>query len=233
MKATLVKELQYRVFGDRVTIAVDLEDGIATYLSYAVGRRRAQEFRGDEIETSESDEGIRASVLLETGAADGPIVRLSVFVPEIVPGDEGSFEISAAALRTTRPSGFGGPQPGPVQSYDALSLKGEVTCGAKAPDACHDWAAWHDRMPGHPAQLIVTGTCTFPTSGFEVELRRHEPQGINPRDLLLDKIVTPPSGAAADVVTDVEVRYEEITDADYDTVTILPDGPTIEVKDAV
>jgi hypothetical protein len=77
----------------------------------------------------------------------------------------------------------------------------------------------------------VRGECEFPTAGFSVELKRREPQGINPRDLLLDRIVYEPSGPVAQVVTIVEARYREQTDFEYDTVTILPDGPSIPVQD--
>jgi hypothetical protein len=95
---------------------------------------------------------------------------------------------------------------------------------------CHDWQAWHDRMPGSRPTLHVTGRCEFPTSGYAVRLERGEPQGTNPRDLLLDLVVTPPTGPVTQVVTEVEARYEEETDAEYDTATIRPDGPQIEVK---
>ena len=96
---------------------------------------------------------------------------------------------------------------------------------------CFDWNAFVNRQPPGPAKLIVSGTCEFPTAGFSVELRRTEPQGINPRNLLLDKVVTPPTGLVAQVVTQVPVRYEEETDAGFDSVTILPDGPTIPVQE--
>jgi hypothetical protein len=33
-----------------------------------------------------------------------------------------------------------------------------------------------------PPTLHVTGECEFPSGGFTLELRRHEPQGFNPRD---------------------------------------------------
>jgi hypothetical protein len=98
---------------------------------------------------------------------------------------------------------------------------------------CFDWSAFVNRQPPEPPRLIVTGTCEFPTAGFTVELRRHEPQGINPRDLLLDKVVTAPTGPVAQVVTQVEARFEEETSTGFDTVTILPDGPTIPVTIAV
>jgi hypothetical protein len=96
---------------------------------------------------------------------------------------------------------------------------------------CRDWAAWVDREPPGSPTLHVSGECIFPTGGFTVELRRHEPQGINPGDLLLDKVVTPPSGPAATVVTPVQVRYSEEAADGFDTVTILPDGVTIPVRE--
>lgn len=93
---------------------------------------------------------------------------------------------------------------------------------------CFTWSAVHDRQPPG-ATLHVRGTCRFPTTGFTVELRRHEPQGINPRDLLLDRIVYEPD-IGGDAITDVEVRYDEETTLEYDTVTILADGPSIPVQ---
>jgi hypothetical protein len=62
-----------------------------------------------------------------------------------------------------------------------------------------------------------------------VRLKRHTPQGINPSDLLLDVLVTEPTGPVNQVVTEVDVSYDEQTDVDYQSVTILPDGPTVEV----
>jgi hypothetical protein len=94
---------------------------------------------------------------------------------------------------------------------------------------CRDWKAWHDRMPGAEPTLHVTGRCEFPSSGYEVRLKRHTPQGINPRDLLLDVLVTEPTGPVNQVVTELDVSYDEQTDVDYQSATILPDGPTVEV----
>ena len=95
---------------------------------------------------------------------------------------------------------------------------------------CRDWQAWHDRQPGATPTLHVTGACEFPTAGYSVVLRRHEPQGINPRDLLLDRVVDAPSGPVAEVITVVEVHYREETDVAYDTVTILPDQGSVPVE---
>jgi hypothetical protein len=77
------------------------------------------------------------------------------------------------------------------------------------------------------------GGCEFPTPGFVVTLRRHTPQGFNPRILLLDKVVRPATGVVPQVVTRVEVRYEEATTAGFDAVAVLPDGDTVPVEDAV
>jgi hypothetical protein len=97
-------------------------------------------------------------------------------------------------------------------------------------NGCRDWTAVLDRRPPGPAGLLVHGTCNFDTAGFSVELRRVEPQGINPKDLLLERIEHSPTGVVAQVVTDVDVEYSEETDADFETVTILPDGLTIDVQ---
>lgn len=86
------------------------------------------------------------------------------------------------------------------------------------------------RAPGPPV-LHVRGDCEFPTAGFSVELRRREPQGFNQRDLLLDRIVRKPSGPVAQVITVLEARYREETDFEFDTVTILPDGVSLQVQE--
>ncbi len=234
MEATMLKDLHFQVTNGGVTVALDLDgEGNATFLSHAIGKRAPQEFHGDEITTTPSDEGTRATVVLDDGEADRPIVRFTVIVPEVIPGDESSYEVSAAGLQSTEHVGFAGQQPGPQHTYETFELKGEVTIAGGEQGTCRDWVAIHDLMPGHPAKLTVTGTCTFPTEGFKVELRPSVPQGINPLDLLLDKIVTPPSGVVAQVVTDVEARYEEITDVRYETVTIQPGGPTVKVENAL
>ena len=66
---------------------------------------------------------------------------------------------------------------------------------------CSDWNAWIDLMPGVEPTLHVTATCEFPTTGYGVSLTRHEPQGENPRDLLLDFEINEPDGPVSDVIT--------------------------------
>jgi len=235
MEATMGKKgLLFDLHGTRLAIEAEVDAGGAVErLRYSVRGGETREFAGSEISSGTSDEGTRATVMLESGAADGPIVRFTVTLPPVVAGDEDSFDVTAAGLRSTHRSLFGGPRPGPQVSYDAIDLTGVVHCGRVDGEAgtCDDWYASHDHMPPGPATLRVRGTCRCPTTGYSVELRRHEPQGINPKDLLLDKVLTPPSGVIGPGSSDVEVRYEEPTDVEYDTVTILPGGPSIPVQE--
>jgi hypothetical protein len=93
------------------------------------------------------------------------------------------------------------------------------------PGKCRDWKAGYIK-----GVLMVRGWCTFPSSGWSIELRHAEPQGSNPKDLLLERTVALQEGYQPPVVRAIEVEYDEQTDVEYDTVTILPDGPTIEVE---
>jgi hypothetical protein len=237
MEASVRSGVVFSLRGEAIEVipVVDPSGGVARLTYRADGEE--WEFAGDEITTGPSPQGTRATVLLEDGAADGPIVALNVILPVVEAPHEGPFDVTAAALITTSRSLFGGPRPGPQQSYEVVALSGTASCDEPAEPstvgACRDWRAVHDKEPPGPFTLRVTGTCTMPTPGYAVELRRHAPQGINPRDLLLDRIVTPPSGIQPQILETIEVRFEERTDLDYDTVSILPDGPTIEVFEAL
>jgi hypothetical protein len=230
---TMSSRVEFELSGQgvKIVLAVDASGNVER-LSYRSGTDE-REFSGEQISVGVSDEGTRATVVLRSGAADGPIVRFTVIVPTVIPGDKRSFEVTAAGLRSTRRPLFGGSRPGPQQSYEALALTGTVSSATieGAIGTCRSWHATHDHMPAGPKTLRVTGTCTYPTAGYKVKLRHHAPQGINPKDLLLDKIVRAPSGPVAQVITDVDVRYEQVTDIEYDTVTILPSGPSIPIQD--
>ncbi|HEX2202637.1 MAG TPA: hypothetical protein VHG91_05050 [Longimicrobium sp.] len=93
---------------------------------------------------------------------------------------------------------------------------------------CSDWNAWHDQQPGGPATLYVTGRCTFPTAGYTVELRPMPGHG-DDRVLNLQRVVTEPTGAVPQVITTVDVRYEEATDTEYRSVVIHPGGIRLEL----
>lgn len=96
--------------------------------------------------------------------------------------------------------------------------------------SCRNWKAWHDREPGGPPTLHVTGSCRFPTHGFKVIIRKAAPQGINPAIRLLRKVVTPPSGPVILVPQTIQVHYREKTNAKLTHVTILPEVVTIKVQ---
>jgi hypothetical protein len=97
---------------------------------------------------------------------------------------------------------------------------------------CTEWKAWHDRQPGHAATLHVIGQCTFPTSGFSVELRPQVPPGINPTIYILDRIVHSPTDPVTNPrITTVPVHYTEQTEKKYKSIQILPDQVEVPVKE--
>jgi hypothetical protein len=112
-----------------------------------------------------------------------------------------------------------------VSAVEASDADTSAEAVKPVPGKCKDWKAGY--MNG---TLMVRGWCTFPSSGWSMELRHAEPQGANPKDLLLERVVALQEGIQADVIRVIEVEYDEKTDAEYDTVTILPDGPTVEVE---
>jgi hypothetical protein len=102
--------------------------------------------------------------------------------------------------------------------------------GESSDGKCSNWEAWQDHMPGSEPTLHVTGECVFSTGGYSVKLERME-QGINPPGILqLNLIVNRPRDPVTQVVTKVEVRYSEDTNAAYTEVNILPEDLTIPVK---
>jgi hypothetical protein len=100
-----------------------------------------------------------------------------------------------------------------------------------AKEQCHDWKAVHDWQPVNPGRLRVNGTCDMPTPGYKITLKRKVPPGINPTILLLEKVVTPPTGNVLQVITPTPVSYDEVTQEKFKQITILPDNTTIDVQD--
>ena len=74
-------------------------------------------------------------------------------------------------------------------------------------------------------RVRVSGLCIVPTTGYRIELRRHEPQRAED-ELLLDLVVEKPTGIVLQVVTGVPVGYEEMTERRHQRVSILPHGPS-------
>lgn len=197
-------------------------------------------------------EVIETSPLLETpigglvtatlrAAEDGNTSTVTVLLPDVnlAPPEGGGPPTEAAfdtlAVWTTIQSTIGGPGlvPGPVQLYTHAPMEGVARLGSGG--WCAFSALLNMGLPGPdapPGLLTVEGECTLASSGYTVELIRHEPQGTNPRVLLLDLVVTPPAPdtGVLPVVTKYPVRYEEETTVHYETVTILPDGPSVPVQ---
>lgn len=66
----------------------------------------------------------------------------------------------------------------------------------------------------------------LPSPGYTgVELRMAEPQGINPKDLLLRVHADEPTGYEPQVMTPYGVEYQDEPSTEYETVSIVPDGP--------
>jgi hypothetical protein len=89
---------------------------------------------------------------------------------------------------------------------------------------CKDWKAV---QPPGGGKILVSGWCTFPGSGWTMELVRKDSD--DPTELVLERVVAFDEARQARTVKAIEAEYVEDTETEYETVTILPDGPTIEV----
>ncbi len=73
----------------------------------------------------------------------------------------------------------------------------------------YECSGWSARFSPSEKALLVTGSCTMPTPGYELSLSANVNQGTNPRDALRVAIVAkPPDGIVPQVVTETPVRYE-------------------------
>ena len=91
--------------------------------------------------------------------------------------------------------------------------------------------AWINKQPGSQPKLIVTGKAEVPTSGWTGTLERAVPQGIDPKILILDACLIEPTGKVNQVVSQVDLRYEEAPPAtEYTQATVRLDGGDVTVK---
>ena len=142
------------------------------------------------------------------------------------PQQEGSKAAEVSHMWMTGGGFVGIPQ----YHVELRVLRRAIELPAEKSWTCENWYAHHDFMPGSPATLHIGAVCTAPTNGYHFSLVRQEPQGINPSDLLL-RLVVDESEFANEVVTTYEVHFSEDTDVRYDSVSILPDGPTgLEIR---
>ena len=99
------------------------------------------------------------------------------------------------------------------------------------------WYAWLSKLPGALPSFHVSGVVNLPNPGYEAHLVKAAPQGINPKELILDLQVKPLPGRWPQVVTPTSVRYDEgAPSIDYTGVLIRePDGDAVhlDVEEAV
>jgi hypothetical protein len=94
---------------------------------------------------------------------------------------------------------------------------------------CSEWKAWHDRMPGGPATLHVTGRCECP-AGVSIKLEPVIPQGINPSIYIFREIEQPEGGSSPTSERGI-VHYTEETNKKYSHVEIRPHKGLIDVEE--
>lgn len=123
---------------------------------------------------------------------------------------------------------------GDVLGTSSIEVHPSQECPRKDPPVVDtsDWYAWIDKMPPGPASFHVTGVVHLPTPGYDVQLVAATPQGFNPKELILELLVTPRRGFWPQVITAVSVRYDDRTPAiEYDGVLVRePDGDGVHFE---
>ena len=123
---------------------------------------------------------------------------------------------------------------GNVVGSASIEVRSSHECPTKDPVSVDttDWYAWLSKMPPGPASFHVSGIVLLPTPGYDTRLVRGAPQGINPRELILDLEVTPRPGFWPQVITPVSVRYDEPeAGVEYDGVLVRePDGDGVHFE---
>ena len=90
------------------------------------------------------------------------------------------------------------------------------------PGRCKEWKAMQSAD-----KIVVHGWCVFQGSGFGQELERRDSD--DPGQLVLERVVSFDRARNSGTIKGIAAEYIEQTDTPYETVRIVPDGPTIEV----
>ncbi len=89
---------------------------------------------------------------------------------------------------------------------------------------CVEWDATEEQLPSplpDDCILRVRGKLTCPSPGYVIEVKKAQPQGVDPHQVDLELIPTAPSGPVPAVPTPVEFSYEEyVTGGYYQTVRL-------------
>lgn len=122
---------------------------------------------------------------------------------------------------------------GHVVGSASIPVTPERECPRKDPVTVDtaEWYAWLNKMPPGPATFHISGLVYLPTPGYDVRLVPAAPQGINPKDLILDLEVTPRTGFWPQVVSPVTVRYDQRpAGVEYTSVLVRePDGDAVQI----
>lgn len=94
------------------------------------------------------------------------------------------------------------------------------------PGECKEWKA----LQG-PGVIVVDCFALFRTAGWKMSLAKAEEQPDDPEELVLERVIEFPQGYQPPVIRGIDVHYEEKTDVEYKTVTILPEGLKLDVVD--
>ena len=82
----------------------------------------------------------------------------------------------------------------------------------------------------HKKHIVVTGKVEEPTNSWTVSLTKANPQGINPKILMLKLNEVPPKHAAGDIVTTYPVSFDEsVGDHHFTEVTIETKGSSFTI----
>ena len=107
-----------------------------------------------------------------------------------------------------------------------------VTTGACPVRFGADWDAWVDAEPPGPRTLIVTGQVLAPTPGYTASWRVGAADRMMPPGQHLHLEFAPPDGMVAQVITEMDVRYEgDATYPEYRVVFVhCGDDQTAEIS---
>jgi hypothetical protein len=65
-------------------------------------------------------------------------------------------------------------------------------------------------------------TCYFPNPGYSASIRPHQPQGADPKQLIMDLVYTKLAGTWPDIVTPMRLRYDPAPPAVFYTSVQFP-----------
>lgn len=142
-------------------------------------------------------------------------------------GDSGKNSVIAFAMIGGRVMGNS------IVSIDdagKISITEEKLTGCQVDSS--QWSAWVNFQTPSPKSLRVQGVVSAPTPGYKAVVTVASPQGINPRELILDLSLKPLPGLWPRIITPIPAIYEDMKyDGDHDTVLVrFPDGNLIQLE---